>query len=73
MSSADAGEIFIGKIITEQVQANDLAENKGSDIKNQLEKDDGGCSTDTVHEVNEMDIYNLPELRPSDEQLSDPP
>ena len=56
----------------EQVQANDLTENKDSDIENQLDKDDGFFTMQMVHKVDEMDINvnGHPEPRPSDKQPS---
>ena len=70
MLSADAGKIFTCKLSKEQVYVDDSAKSKGSDTEDQLDKDDGGLSTQTVHEVNEMDIYDIPEPRLSNEQPS---
>ena len=38
--SANAGKIFIGKLVTEQVQADDSAKKEGSNVEDQLDKDD---------------------------------
>ena len=70
MPSVDTGEIFICELITRQVQADASAENKGSNIEEQLDKDDGDFSMQTGRDVDEMDIYELLKPRPSDAQPS---
>ena len=71
MSLADAGEMFISDLIRSRHRPAILRENEGSDVKDQLDKDGGKILTQTAHEVRDMDIYGLPEPRPSDEQPSE--
>ena len=62
MPSVDTGEIFICELITKQVQADNLAKNKGPDIKEKLDKGEGVFSLHTLHKDNENDIYGIPAL-----------
>ena len=61
MPTAVPDEIFTGNVTTEPEPAANLASNKGSDGEDQLDKDDGVFSTQTVHNLHAMYIYGLPE------------
>ena len=71
MPTAIPNEIFIGDVTTEPEPAANLASNKGSDVEDQLDKDNGAFSRQTAHDVHDMDICGLPEPQPEDEQSSE--
>ena len=64
-------EIFIGDVTTEPEPATDSASKEGSDVEDQLDEHDGVFLTQTVHDVDDIDIYGLPEPRHEDEQPSE--
>ena len=71
MPTAVPDETFIGDVITEQEPDADSASNEGSDVEDQLDKDDGLFSTQTVHDFHDMNTYGLPDPRPEDEHPSE--
>ena len=67
MPTAVPDEIFIGDVTTEPEPDANSASNEGSDVEDQLDEDDSVFSTQTVHGVDDIDIYGLPEPQHEDE------